>query len=248
MNKVTKIGIAIMLFLITVVPNYAQDIQRVRIDFEATDGCSRQLLLGFTPNNAATDGFDYGYDGLAPDILPNDLNWIINNQRFVIQGVGSFDNTKKYPLGLYSTNTSTIKIKLNSLENFTEDIDVFVYDSLEETYTRINDTFYENLTETGEFQNRYYIAFMEPNLSSEDFSSTKNDIKYFRNSGELFFNPSLVNNIQQLTVYNIFGQQVINQSQIKSNRIKLNLNSSNSNVYIVHLKTTEGVISKKIII
>ena len=65
-----------------------------------------------------------------------------------------------------------------SLENFTEDIDVFVYDSLEETYTRINDTFYENLTETGEFQNRYYIAFKEPNLSSEDLSSIENDIKY----------------------------------------------------------------------
>ena len=51
MNKVTKIGIAIMLFLITVIPNYAQEIQRVRIDFEAADGCSKQILLGLTTNN-----------------------------------------------------------------------------------------------------------------------------------------------------------------------------------------------------
>ena len=248
MNKVAKTGIVIMLFLITVIPNYAQEIQRVRIDFEAADGCSRQLLLGFTPNNAATDGFDYGYDGLAPDILPNDLNWIINNQRFVIQGVGSFDDTKKYPLGLYSTFTGTIKIELNSLENFTENINVFVYDSLEETYTKINDTFYENTTEAGAFQNRYFIAFKEPNLSSDDFSSAENDIKYLRNSGELLFNSNLINSVEQLTVYNLFGKRIFNQVQIQSNRIKLNLNSSNSNVYIVHIKTTKGIISKKIII
>ena len=57
-----------------------------------------------------------------------------------------------------------------------------------------------------------------------------------------------LNSVEELTVYNLSGQRIINQSQIKSNRIKLNLNSSNSNVYIVHLKTTEGIISKKIII
>jgi hypothetical protein len=249
MKKVTKIGLTFIAILLMISSSIAQEIQRVRIDFETPNGFVRHLLLGFTPDNSANDGFDYGYDATNIDYFPNDLNWIVDDVLCVIQGVGAFEDTKKYPLSLLISNTGSFKIELKSLENFTEDINVYVYDSEEETYTRINDTFYEPLvTEIGEFRERYFIAFKEPNLSTVEIDNEENDIKYLRNSGELFFNSNLINSVEELTVYNLSGQRIINQSQIKSNRIKLNLNSSNSNVYIVHLKTTEGIISKKIII
>ena len=37
-------------------------IKRVRLDFTSPLGYTRHLLLGFTPDNAASDSFDYGYD------------------------------------------------------------------------------------------------------------------------------------------------------------------------------------------
>ena len=248
MNKITKIGLTFLLAFFTIFTIHAQDIQRVRIDFETPDGCSRQLLLGFTQNNAATDGFDYGYDAATPDILPNDLNWLIENGRYVIQGVGAFEDTKVYPLGLFVTIQGTIKIALNSLENFNEEIDVYIYDSLENSYTKINDNYFENVTAAGEFHNRFSIAFKGPNLATDELVENEFDIKYLRNSNELFFSAHLANDIEHLTIYNIFGQRVLQQSLVKSNRFELNLNSNKSNVFIVHLKTTKGIISKKIII
>jgi len=248
MNKVTSLILSAVLYTIILNTIYAQDIQRVRIDFETPDGCSRQLLLGFTPNNAATDGFDYGYDGLAPDMLPNDLNWLIEENRYVIQGVGAFENTKRYPLGLYVTIPGTIKIELHSLENFTENINVFVYDSLEETYTKINNAFYENTTDAGAFQNRYFIAFKEPSLSSDDFSNTENDIKYLRNSGELLLDNNSIEHITELSIFNVQGQRLLHKTQLQTKRFKLDFKTNSNTIYIVKLKTPNGVISKKIII
>lgn len=224
----------------------AQDIQRVRIDFETPDGCSRQLLLGFTTNNEATDNFDWGYDGLALDHLPNDLNWIIDNNRYVIQGVGAYDNSKVYPLGLFVTIPGSIKIALNSLENFTEEIDVFIYDSVEETYNKINDNIYENSTEVGDFLDRYFIAFKEPNLSSDDIKENDFSIKYLRNSGELLLDT--INDTSELTIYNTLGQITLHQERIRTKRFKINFNYKRNSVYIVKVRTPKGIISKKIII
>jgi hypothetical protein len=84
-------------------------IQRLRLNIVTPQGYLRQLLLGFTSDNAASDGVDYGYDALNFDDFPDDCNWVINDDRFVIQGVGAFDETKKYPLGLFLTNSGSVK-------------------------------------------------------------------------------------------------------------------------------------------
>jgi hypothetical protein len=76
------------------------DIQRVRLSFKTPEGASRYLLLGFTPNNEASDAFDYGYDGENFETLPSDLSWSIENKIYIIQGVGSFDENKSYPLNM----------------------------------------------------------------------------------------------------------------------------------------------------
>jgi hypothetical protein len=93
-------------------------IQKIRINFVTPLGYTRQLLLGFTSDNSASDSFDYGYDARNIEDFPDDMNWLIDNDRYIIQGVGAFDETKKYPLGLFLTNSGSVDMSLNSLENF----------------------------------------------------------------------------------------------------------------------------------
>ena len=108
----------------------AQDIKRIRVNVKTTKDAVRPLLLSFTPNNAATDGFDYGYDGLCVDEMEDDLNYIIENKRCVIQGVGAFDSTKQYPFGMFIKHPGNIEISLDALENFESEVKVYIYDSL----------------------------------------------------------------------------------------------------------------------
>ena len=77
------------------------EIKILRLNYSSPNGASRELLLGFTSDNSATDGVDYGYDAAVYSPFNNDLNWLIENNRYTIQGVGSFENTKQYPFGLY---------------------------------------------------------------------------------------------------------------------------------------------------
>ena len=76
------------------------DIQRVRLNFTTPEGAIIPSLLGFTPDNAATDEFNYGYDAEFIDDYPNFMAYLIGDKNYIIQGVGAFDETKRFPIGI----------------------------------------------------------------------------------------------------------------------------------------------------
>ena len=185
-------------------------IQRVRIDFVTPMGYVRHLLLGFTTDDVATDGFDYGYDGANADNFPDDASWLINNNKYVIQGVGSFDVIKKYPIGVFLTNSGIVKMSLNSLENFDSPIDVFIHDALLNTYTKINDVSFTTDMASGEYLDRFFIAFLDENalpenasLSTEENKLNSTVVNYLRNTKELYINTNSTQNIKNIRIYNI---------------------------------------------
>lgn len=236
--------------------------QRIRIDFESPNGYVRPLLLGFTTDNAATDGVDYGYDGLNFDQFPDDLFWMIEDDSYVIQGVGEFDDSKQYPLGLFLENSGTIKISLNSLENFEDTIAIYVYDSLLDTYTTINDEFDFNIDmASGEYINRFYIAFNNPNTSiddnnNEDFDAilntdefnleAQNQIKYLSNTKELFVKSNSV--ISQIDIYSISGKRIKSLNTFNSEDVKIPLQTNNDSYAIVKIYSQKSQNSKVILL
>lgn len=77
-------------------------IKHIRLEFITQEGAKRALLLAFVPNGLASDGFDYGYDAENADTeFSNDMFWRIEDSNYTTQGVGDFDLTKKYPLGIF---------------------------------------------------------------------------------------------------------------------------------------------------
>ena len=230
-------------------------IQRVRLNIVTPQGYLRQLLLGFTSDNAASDGVDYGYDALNFDDFPDDCNWVINDDRFVIQGVGAFDETKKYPLGLFLTNSGSVDMSLNSLENFDSPIDVYIHDALLNTYTKINDeSFTTNMT-SGNHLDRFFIAFIDENALLENASlSTKDNelnttvVNYLRNTKELYINTNSTQNIKNIRIYSILGKELFVKSNINTREIKIPMAYLNTNYGIVSVETDKGITSKKVIL
>ena len=231
--------------------------QRVRIDFESPDGFVRPLLLAFTTDDSATDGVDYGYDGANFDQFPDDLFWMIEDNTYVIQGVGSFEETKQYPLGLFLTNSGNIKISLNSLENFNQEIEVFVFDNLENTYTRINANNFDIDITSGEYLNRFFITFSNPNasnngvsngsLSIEEFNNEDlTSITYVSNSDQLIIKSN--STITHIEIYSITGQKIKRLNNIHSKEIKMPLQLNHKGYAIVKAFGLETHQSKSIIL
>lgn len=232
----------------------ANTVKRVRINFKAPNNFVRPLLLGFTPNNTASDGFDYGYDGLCPNQLDNDLNFIIENRRCVIQGVGAFDKTKQYPLGMFIADSGNIEISLSALENFGTDVDVFIYDSLMDTQTQINEDVFSAFVTEGEYFDRFFIKVQHPSedtLGASEFLLNSTDVKYLSQSKELYIKTPQNVQLQGVDMLNILGKKVQHWNKSKMNTAntqKLKLTNFATGSYIVIIKTSAGVLRKKIIV
>ena len=228
-------------------------IQRVRLEFISPDEYSRLLLLGFVPNGEATDGIDYGYDAPISDVFDNDMCWIIEDDYYSIQGVGAFDNLKQYPLGVFLGSTGAIKISLQDLENFPEEIDVFIYDSHLGTYTQINTNDFEIMLDAGEYLNRFYIAFHnEDTLGTVEQTTNNTIVNYLNDTDEIFINTYGKFSIDSIQLLNILGQEVMSWETLdESNgivRIPV-INKLALGNYIIRVKGTRGeILTKKVII
>ncbi|WP_123912660.1 immunoglobulin-like domain-containing protein [Hanstruepera neustonica] len=229
-----------------------QPIQRVRIDFTTPEGALRPIMIGFVPNDLATDGVDYGYDALNTEDLPNDMSWMIEDLPYIIQGVGEFDISKRYPLGIFLEDTGTFEISLRGLENFEEDITVYVYDALLETFTPINNSNYSNTLNSGDYLDRFYIAFTPDNiLSTGDNDMDTLVVNYLNDNEEIYINTPYSYLLEDVLLFNMLGQQVMvwdvsDMDQTTALRIPVkNLAEGN---YIIKVVGTDGAISKKVVV
>ncbi len=233
--------------------SYSQEIQRIRINFTSPANDVRQLLLAFTPDNSATDSFDFGWDAINWSQHPNDLNWVIEDYKCTIQAVGAYDFNKSYPLYLTLGNTGDVKIDLHSLENFNDSIDVYIYDSLLDSFYLINEESFIKDLEKGEYPNRFFITFInskvqQVSLSNKDFEKEKVDVRYVKNTNELIVNSLSSSKIKTIETYNIKGQ-LLNNYTVRDEKIFKTIMSSRINqILIIKVTTDLGVISKKVII
>ncbi|MCR8668641.1 T9SS type A sorting domain-containing protein [Aestuariibaculum sp. M13] len=232
-------------------------IQRIRFAFKNDKG-QRSLLLAFTPDNEASDGYNYGYDARLDTPLTDDMLFKVDNYNLTIQAVGQFDENKQYPFTIFTNKGGSFEIAVTEFENLPASTKVFIYDSLLGTYTKIDDknsTF--NITlDPGNYTDRFYITFIHKDqkaLSVIDEELNKIQVNYLHNSREIYINSPVTNEIKQVQLINILGQiiNVWDKSTItfNSNEIRLPVSGDIAQgSYIVNIVTSNSNISKKIII
>jgi hypothetical protein len=234
-------------------------VQRVRIDVTTTMGFTRHLLLAFTPNNAASDDIDYGYEAINGDNYSNDSSWMVGDQRLVIQGVGAFQNTKAYPIGLFLSNAGDVELTLSALEHFNEPIEVYIYDSLNNTTTSISDSSFIETMPEGDSTNRFYITFTstitamvfaDSTLSTSETQLETPQINYISSTKNLQINVPNGLDVRDIHLYNILGQKVKQWSNLKSNssgNYTISLSNMSKGTYLVSFKTKTGKFNKRLI-
>ena len=79
---------------------------KFRIGFNAPLIDHRQLLLTIDEN--ATDGVDWGYDAQLYQVLNDDMYWIINDTKYVIQATNFVTIDKEIALGIILDRKSVV--------------------------------------------------------------------------------------------------------------------------------------------
>ena len=233
--------------------SYDDNRRKIRLGFTAPSTMHRQLLL--TEDENATSGIDWGYDGEYYATEYDDMYWLIEGQFFTIQGTDIVDENSNFPLGFHTNEDGISTIGIDALENFSEEFELYLFDTELEVYHNLKGSDYEFYADAGVHLNRFELVFNNPAEPSDSLSVDENEIRnfkiYFNNvSNTLVLNNASNVTLKGLSIYNITGQLVYNYS-LKGgpSRQEIQLNNQPAKgTYIVMVITEQGSVSKKVVL
>ena len=176
--------------------------------------------------------------------------WVLNNSKLVVQAVNDFDEDQILPLGLKTNSDGTVKIKIDELENIDLSKNIYLHDKILNIYHNLKESDYEVFLVAGEYLDRFEVVFDINNvLSINDNDLIDLDVIFSDNDDSIIINNPKSNFINNFKLYNLIGQSIL-FSEINSthNFIEYKTNNIQRGIYIITVKTNNGIISKKLII
>ena len=234
----------------TTTDNYNSDDRlKIRLGINTVNGIHRQLLV--TQDQNSKSGYDWGYDGKLTESQIDDIFWMINNSKFVIQGTDVIDANTVLPVGIKTDNAGNNTFTIDALENVPADLEIYLHDILNGTYHDLRQADFTINLPAGETLNRFEMVFsIQNSLSIEDDVLASEIDTYYSNSlqGIVVNNPKF-NTIKSVNLYNILGQHIINFSDVENqDYIELNTGKLSTGNYIIKIETEDGKLSKKVLV
>ena len=121
--KTYSIKTSILVFLLVVLSNNVfcqnnsdeDDRMKIRLGFTSVNDLHRQLLV--TVDTNTTQGIDFGYDAENFENHIDDMYWMIEDRKFLIQGIDVIDEATVLPLGLHTETNGNNIISIEGLSN-----------------------------------------------------------------------------------------------------------------------------------
>ncbi|WP_218098967.1 LamG-like jellyroll fold domain-containing protein [Salegentibacter salarius] len=223
---------------------------KIRLKFNSPTGYHREISVG--ADARTSQGFDLGFDARLLDRSPEDMYWMIDDGRFVIQGVPHFNLDQRLPLGITIAEEKEFSIEIGELENVPDIIDIYLRDNSDSTYYDLRKEAFKASLPAGEYQDLYEIVFHDVTSTRKDKEPGEGPIDYYYSLDNREFvisNPEL-HKIEHINIYNIAGQLVDQHfgiPDVKEIRVPQKKNLSSA-VYIVKVYTDSGDYAKKVII
>lgn len=221
----------------------------VRILYKDPEGFERELALGFLSGNIADLNFNPGYDALMSGEREDELFFIIENnltKKYVIQGVGTFNESLEFPLGLKITEAGIHTISLKAVENFSNTI--YIKDNLlSKTYNLSEGSFYPNLP-PGNYLDRFSLVFGAVDALAV-LEVVKKNIQVFYNGNKaIIIKNNNSNKINSVNVFNTLGQNILQLKEnfIEETEISIPFNFPKG-IYFVRVHTDIGTKDIKIL-
>lgn len=198
------------------------------------------ISIGFS--DFTSDDLDGGYDSKSIDSdFSNGLYTILNNENYVIQNYGPFNDSKIIPLNLKVTHSGEYRIDLTGKKGILETQSIYLHDSYRNIFVDLNENNnYLFLSEAGEYNDRFQLVFKNT-LSTLENNKSPLSI-YTSNQSVTITSDS--NQNMDLKIVDITGQ-LITTKRFK-NKVTLPLPKG---VYILEVENNgKSIMNKKVII
>lgn len=234
-------------------PLYNDYYVKIRLGVITPNTNYRELLIGFL-NYEATDGIDKGYDGKQIDTQTNDAYFVIENNPYNIQAVGSFDSSKSYPIGIKTAVTGTTQIKIDAVEFLNATQKVYIHDKITDIYHDITTQNLDLNLPIGEYKDRFELSFSnrtEQTLAVEEAVLPESLLNVYLNNTDNKLNIKKTSTIEikKIEVFNMLGQSISSINKFNTaDLISVDFPSNTATgVYLVKVTTNTGLLSKKVL-
>ncbi|MEM5566846.1 choice-of-anchor D domain-containing protein [Psychroserpens sp. AS72] len=224
------------------------DRMKFRIGFNSINTIHRQLLL--TIDEATTTGYDWAYDAKIYDDQMDDLFWMIDNEKYTIQGSNEAEPESVYPLGIKTIDDGLNTITIDDLENVPDSIDIFIHDLDTDTYHDLRAGDFEFVLQAGEYLNKFELTFSNADaLSVDDEKLNTIDVFYNLETESIaLYNPNFVD-VKSISLFNIIGQEVAKIEDISElDYSEYQVKNLSTGTYILKIDTLSGLLSKKVLV
>ncbi|MBB3122642.1 hypothetical protein FHS04_000130 [Mesoflavibacter sabulilitoris] len=222
---------------------------KIRLGINTVNGIHRQLLV--TKDSHATVGEDWGYDGVNNEDQVDDMYWMIEGNKYIIQGTDVIDVNTVLPIGIHTDDSGNNTFTIDALENVPDNLEIYIFDNATSTYhdIRAND-FTINLP-AGEYLDRFSMVFSTSSTLSIEDNVIAQDINTYYNNSQtsIIINNPKLHNITSVKLYNILSQEIFSETDIDtSDYTALKTGKLSTGTYIIKMKTDVVEISKKVLI
>ena len=221
---------------------------KLRIGFNSINTIHRQLLL--TIDESASAGVDWAYDAKMNEAQLDDMYWMLNDEKYIIQASNELEETTVYPIGITTDTDGLNTITIDALENVPSDLEIYVHDKELGIYHDLRDSDYEIFLNAGEYLTRFEITFRnEDALSIDDEETNGVDVLYSNDKEKVvLLNPNGLE-IKSIEMFNILGQSVWTINDIsESGYSEYEVKNLSTGAYIIKLYTVSGSVSKKVLV
>ena len=222
--------------------------QRFRLGVDFNNVYTRQLVQTF--HESATDGYDRGLESESA-LISNDAYWVLDDYSYAAQAF-KFSESLAIPLVVDIQKSQPIQIRIFDIQNFSDSQAIYIHDKLDNTYTNLRTQNFQVSLDAGNYTDRFTVVFV-----SENSLGTKEDILaqgifvFMKNSdSEIQIKNNTNADLLDVKLFNTLGQlqHTWNTGLQGSDIVKLPVNKFSSGMYIVKLNTSDGIVSKKVII
>lgn len=213
----------------------------------------RELCIAFEDD--ATRGHDKAKDAPIFDDLPADAAWNIEGEKFVID-VEPFNRTNKIPFSISVNKEMNVEFTIGETENMNVE-NIFLFDSKNNSYTKLNEDSYKALLPAGDFDDCFYLTFQDDKPTEEEVVEAEKEEEQFVKSIDIFQNNkqsvlqvAIPKDVEatHITVFDLNGAAVISKEmQTAKKQHDYSTYNLQDAIYIVQIKTADDrVVTKKI--
>ncbi|WP_420570958.1 GEVED domain-containing protein [Kordia sp.] len=224
--------------------------KKIRLGYTNPEGFHRQLLLTF--DRRTTDAIDRGFEGESIGVTENDMYWMLEDEKYVIQAVRNIYSERVVPLGITSKEVGGGTITLDKLENIDDSVELYIKDNYTgQTYDLRAAGGVPISVLSGETNDKYSLVFEPSEALSVNEEILENGITIYtdKETDEIVVTNNTGFTLDGIDMHTILGQRIISITEgISENTIRIPIDDKASGIYIISIYSEKGKISKKLVI